>query len=668
MTFSVGSWYNGTTKIEERAGKLVLPVPAGTDLTESNTTTNPGKRIKVTVLDKAGNESDPAYGDVVNQAPTVAVTKNELYVYKTKEVDKWNNEKVLEKATPSATDLEDDRDGVESTKPTVAVSDAGNLDTTKVGNYTVKVQSTDSEGKKSTEADVTVHVLDLITVDPTVTTDPTDPSTTSPVSPKAPDTPVKPGDENLGKYPAGLTREDLVKEVTRTIKYLKEEDANKADATGLKPDKVQKVTYKRTATVNPETKEVTYSDWEVYNETDKLVDSKADGTKGKFNAVDSPVVDNYLLVNATDKTVAEKEAPVPTQDGAVTPEVTKVLYKEIGSFSPKYPEGKKPDGSQDKIPYPNNPNDPTVPGDFSTVTIPYVPGYTPVYNGKELTPKNPNDPTQGYKVPDGFTPTDKFGESPITYTPSTQTAKVVIEKKVDGAANEVVSSVVLTGKSGSELPASTDVENKIKELKNQGYEVESDEYHTQDNHHPTFDDKEDINAQDGTPAPSQTFKIVVKPRIVEVPSSTPSPLTPNVKIVTRFIDENGKDISTSEEGVKEPKVIEGYEFTKTTIDENGNKVHHYKRVVTPQHFTEVPETPSQSQHSQSAQPTQPAVPTPIEPSVATDSATQPATPKYVDGQKELPNTGTEANASLAALGLLGALGGFGLLARKKKED
>ena len=668
MTFSVGSWYNGTTKIEERAGKLVLPVPAGTDLTESNTTTNPGKRIKVTVLDKAGNESDPAYGDVVNQAPTVAVTKNELYVYKTKEVDKWNNEKVLEKATPSATDLEDDRDGVESTKPTVAVSDAGNLDTTKVGNYTVKVQSTDSEGKKSTEADVTVHVLDLITVDPTVTTDPTDPSTTSPVSPKAPDTPVKPGDENLGKYPAGLTREDLVKEVTRTIKYLKEEDANKADATGLKPDKVQKVTYKRTATVNPETKEVTYSDWEVYNETDKLVDSKADGTKGKFNAVESPVVDNYLLVNATDKTVAEKEAPVPGVDGTVTPEVTKVLYKEIGSFVPNYPEGKKPNGAQDKIPYPNNPTDPTIPGDFSTITIPYVPGYTPVYNGKELTPKNPNDPTQGYKVPDGFTPTDKFGESPITYTPSTQTAKVVIEKKVDGAANEVVSSVVLTGKSGSELPASTDVENKIKELKNQGYEVESDEYHTQDNHHPTFDDKEDINAQDGTPAPSQTFKIVVKPRIVEVPSSTPSPLTPNVKIVTRFIDENGKDISTSEEGVKEPKVIEGYEFTKTTIDENGNKVHHYKRVVTPQHFTEVPETPSQSQHSQSAQPTQPAVPTPIEPSVATDSATQPATPKYVDGQKELPNTGTEANASLAALGLLGALGGFGLLARKKKED
>ena len=531
LTKKADGWYNGSEKVNEVDGKLVLPLPENVNLDEASDSTNPDKRIKVTVYDKAGNESDPAYGEVKNEAPTVAVKNPDLYVYKTKEADKWTNEKVLEKAVPSATDLEDDRDGKDTTKPRIAVSDAGNLNTTVVGTYPVKVQSTDSEGKQSTETTVNVHVLDLITVDPTVTTDPTDPSSTSPVSPKTADTPVKEGDENLGKYPAGVTREDLVKEVTRTIKYLKEEDADKADAMGLKPEKVQKVTYKRTATVNPETKEVTYSDWEVYKEADKLTDATADGTKGKFNAVESPVVENYLLVNATDKTVAEKEAPVPGEDGTVTPEVTKVLYKEIGSFVPNYPEGKKPNDAQDKIPYPNNPNDPTVPGDFSTVTIPYVPGYTPVYNGQELTPKNPNDPTQGYKVPDGFTPTDKFGESPITYTPSTQTAKVVIEKKVDGAANEVVSSVELTGKSGSELPANTDIDNKIKELKNQGYEVESDDYNTQDNHHPIFDDKEDINAQDGTPAPSQTFKIVVKPRIIEVPSSTPhekdSPVDPN---------------------------------------------------------------------------------------------------------------------------------------------
>ena len=46
----------------------------------------------------------------------------------------------------------------------------------------------------------------------------------------------------------------------------------------------------------------------------------------------------------------------------------------------------------------------------------------------------------------------------------------------------------------------------------------------------------------------------------------------------------------------------------------------------------------------------------------------PSTPQYMDGQRELPNTGTEDNASLAALGLLGVLSGFGLVARKTKED
>ena len=79
-----------------------------------------------------------------------------------------------------------------------------------------------------------------------------------------------------------------------------------------------------------------------------------------------------------------------------------------------------------------------------------------------------------------------------------------------------------------------------------------------------------------------------------------------------------------------------------------------------------------------AEPGQPATPNQTQPAapaqaqadatVANDTAAKPATPKYVEGQKELPNTGTEDHASLAALGLLGALSGFGLVARKKKED
>ena len=54
--------------------------------------------------------------------------------------------------------------------------------------------------------------------------------------------------------------------------------------------------------------------------------------------------------------------------------------------------------------------------------------------------------------------------------------------------------------------------------------------------------------------------------------------------------------------------------------------------------------------------------------VAPEQPAEPATPQYMDGQRELPNTGTEANSSLAALGLLGVLSGFGLIARKKRKD
>ncbi len=136
-----------------------------------------------------------------------------------------------------------------------------------------------------------------------------------------------------------------------------------------------------------------------------------------------------------------------------------------------------------------------------------------------------------------------------------------------------------------------------------------------------------------------------------------------VQIVTEYLDENGNRITSDKEGKHNPIELEGYEFSHSTTDAKGNTLHHYKKVGTAPSEVETPR-----HQEQPTTPNQPAVTTPAEVSVPTDSATQPATPKYVDGQKELPNTGTEANASFAALGLLGALSGFGLLARKKKED
>ncbi|CAM1663377.1 hypothetical protein SMID22_05850 [Streptococcus mitis] len=535
-------WYQGDTKVETTPeGKLKV------SLKDVSLHTHEGnEKIAATSVSPVGNVSEPSYANIVNEAPKVEA-KKDIYVYKTKAADKWNADKVVEVAKPTATDLEDDRDGDETTKPTIAVSNDGGLDTTTVGDYTVKVQSTDSEGKKSTEAEVTVHVLDLITVDPTVTADPTNPSTTAPVSPKTADTPVKPGDENYGKYPAGVTRDDLVKEVTRTVKFINVNDKDNPNAQPIDPetapDRVQKVTYKRTATVNPETGEVKYSDWTVY-EGAEISDASVEDGKGKFNEVTSPVIENYLQVEPADKTIEEKEAPIPSETGEVTNEVVKVLYKEIGSFTPEYPAGKKPQDAPDTIKYPNNPNDPTKPGDFSKVVIPYVDGYVPKYNGVELTPVDPADPSKGYKVPDNFDPTDKFGKTPIQYAPGIQKATVNFVS-VDAAGKETpldekFNITDLSGKAGTQIPEDK-IQARLDVLKSMGYTVKENPF-DQD---PTFDSDSDKD---------QSFTIKLTPKV-----STPTPVyvvegdKPTAEKLKNAVTTEGNDKTVDETKIPETK-------------------------------------------------------------------------------------------------------------------
>ena len=141
---------------------------------------------------------------------------------------------------------------------------------------------------------------------------------------------------------------------------------------------------------------------------------------------------------------------------------------------------------------------------------------------------------------------------------------------------------------------------------------------------------------------------------------------PGKQNTTTWTDENGNPLKPTEPGSKEPGTIPGYEYVKTVTDPNGNIRHIFKKVEMP--------TPRPVEPSQPVQPVSPQEPTSPEKPVAPDMPVvpeqpkQPATPKYVEGQKELPNTGTGDNASLAALGLLGVLSGFGLVSRKKKED
>ena len=146
--------------------------------------------------------------------------------------------------------------------------------------------------------------------------------------------------------------------------------------------------------------------------------------------------------------------------------------------------------------------------------------------------------------------------------------------------------------------------------------------------------------KDGNPLkpvdPEDPTKGYVPPTLPTDPSQdTPINYT---KITTSYVtvDPNGKEISIPDyptvEGNQPKKDIPGYEFVKTTTDKDGNVSHVYRKVV--------PAAPKQEQ-----------------------SKPAPAKPA-----KELPNTGTEDHSSLAALGLLGVLSGFGLVARKKKED
>ena len=51
-----------------------------------------------------------------------------------------------------------------------------------------------------------------------------------------------------------------------------------------------------------------------------------------------------------------------------------------------------------------------------------------------------------------------------------------------------------------------------------------------------------------------------------------------------------------------------------------------------------------------------------------DQALSAAPAKVEETSRELPNTGATRDASLVALGLLGVMSGYGLLARKRRED
>ena len=193
------------------------------------------------------------------------------------------------------------------------------------------------------------------------------------------------------------------------------------------------------------------------------------------------------------------------------------------------------------------------------------------------------------------------------------------------------------------------------------------------------------------------------------------------KPVTVWVDVNGKPVKPLAEGDNPAGEIPGYALVETiNVKETGDVIHVFKRTTNGRPQKEgstnggslIPSQPG-SPARPSTNPTSPVKPTdpsqpatpvvpadPSQPTTPANPATpaapanpaNPATPANLaapampsapvngeapqapaasseaKGQAELPNTGTADNASLAALGLLGVLSGFGLVARKKKED
>ena len=192
---------------------------------------------------------------------------------------------------------------------------------------------------------------------------------------------------------------------------------------------------------------------------------------------------------------------------------------------------------------------------------------------------------------------------------------------------------------------------------------------------PTLDVEQDPKTGDITVTPKKPDGSTYKPGTkVEIPGKDGKPITvtigedgkgkvPNSELPDDKVPGTGKITEPGQPAVEVPVTTPAKVTPATPADTNP------AAPVTPA----TPVTPDTNGGSgQDAPAPTPATPTP---NAVTPNADQVDTKttmdngaKSNDSQNVLPNTGTESNATLASLGLLGLLSGFGLVARKKKED
>ena len=273
---------------------------------------------------------------------------------------------------------------------------------------------------------------------------------------------------------------------------------------------------------------------------------------------------------------------------------------------------------------------------------------TPVTKDK-LTPE---DILKQIKVPEGATV--EVGDLPDLTTPGKKDSVKVKITLPNGKVVTVEVPVNVTPIKEIETPVTTDKltpEDILKQIKvPEGATVE-------------VGDLPDLT----TPGKKDPVKVTItlpngKVVTVEVPVNV-TPITPIETPVT-------KDKLTPEDILKQIKVPEGATVKVGSIPElttPGKKDPVKVTITLPNGKVVTVEVPVNvtPKATPTPRPEKP-VATPVQTS-STDSK-QVAETTVSNDKKELPNTGTEDKAGLASLGLLGMLGAFGLVARKKKED
>ena len=384
----------------------------------------------------------------------------------------------------------------------------------KVTNFTPDKETVPASEVTATAEDINetvIYTTKPIKLDPSKPTDPNKPA--DPSNPTDPNTNVTPKpDDRVPNDPKGRTYRELglIEEVTHTVHY---KLADGSDA-GI-PDNVQTLTFTRTADLDPVTGAISnYGTWTA-KDNDTTID-----------AVTTPNKPGYVASAAT--STARENVKATDKDSEET-----IIYRKLGSYVPVIPEGVTPPANTDLTPkpYPNNPNDPTLPGTpTETPVVPYIPGTTPVGpNGKPLTPKDPNDPTKGYEVPKQ--PEDPTQNTTITYVKDGSQVALVHFIKADGTAVHV--SVAEAGDTGKAIKT-TNIDNVKAELEAKGYEVvaPTDVAYTTErvafyaDANRTFDDKDDK----GDSGISQVYYVIVKEGIS--PIDPDKPLDPNTPDVT----------------------------------------------------------------------------------------------------------------------------------------